>query len=181
MRGSDCAGLTFALPAITHGSSRSTKAPTPVPRKPRCDALHESRVSVLLLLMTPTPLKRPRNLRTAPTAQPPRPRQARLHTHTSRWQHRSRPRICARARQTGQELAQHAYGAASTRRRAPRGEGSPSDTLGRCGSPSCNRNPHTTLRIAARWPPQPAPEASGYALLVKAHPGMSRGGLVGST
>ena len=34
------------------------------------------------------------------------------------------------------------------------------------GSPSCGRDPHTTLRVAARWPPIPAPEASGCALLV---------------
>ena len=36
------------------------------------------------------------------------------------------------------------------------------------GSPSCVRDPHTTLRVVARWPPLPAPEASGCALLVTA-------------
>ena len=36
------------------------------------------------------------------------------------------------------------------------------------GSPSCDRDPHTTLRVAARWPPLPAPEASGCALLATA-------------
>ena len=49
---------------------------------------------------------------------------------------------------------------------APRGDGSPAGKLGTRGSLSCNRHPHTTLRVAARWPPLPVPEASGCALLV---------------
>jgi hypothetical protein len=57
---------------------------------------------------------------------------------------------------------------------APRGGRSPTGKLGTRGSPSCNRNPQTTLRIAARWPPLPASEASGCALLVTARPGMSK-------
>jgi hypothetical protein len=58
--------------------------------------------------------------------------------------------------------------------------GSPSGTLGVCGSPSCRRDPHTTARIAARWPRLLASEASGCALLVTAQREAS-GAFVGST
>ena len=49
------------------------------------------------------------------------------------------------------------------------------------GSSSCSRDPHTTLPIAARWPPIPVPEASSYALLCYKTPRHVDGSLVGST
>jgi hypothetical protein len=107
-----------------------------------------------------------------PATSPPTP-------HPHRLLVPSHPCICARARRTGQELAQggkatNAPESPALSTAAPRGDGSPTGKLGTRGSPSCNRNLQTTLRIAARWPPLPASEASGCALLVTAHPDRSK-------
>lgn len=110
-----------------------------------------------LRVLTTTALNRPSNLRRAPTET----RRPRLATSPTPHPHQLPGTVPCRGGN-----AAHAPEPPTPSTAASRGDRSPTGKLGTRGSPSCNRNPHTTLRIAARWPPLPAPEASGYALLV---------------
>jgi hypothetical protein len=167
MRGSDCAGLTFALPATTHAPLAQQK-PTPVCREPSCDA------PVQIDCIWPSLVNDPNSAETATQFADGANRARRPWLHQppasppTGCRRPSRACICARARQTGQELARggkvtHAPEPPTPSTTAPRGDGSPTGKLSARGSPNCNRNPHTTPRIAARWPPLPASEASGCA------------------
>jgi hypothetical protein len=158
MRGSDCACLTFAPPATTH-APLAQKNPTPVCREPSCDAPAQVIAFGPLWLMTPTPLKRPRNLLTAPTERAGRACTSLQRHPPTGCRRPSRTCICARAGQRGKP-AKNLLGAARSRTHLNR------QRRQRLHRGAMDRQPARSALVAAR---------TATATLTRHH-GLRRGG-----